>query len=91
MEKHKINEKTQKSWKKQKYHEKTTFSQNAATALGPSSKDRARCEVSAGIKDLSVRPLSVEFRRFEVSNRMSAPMSYITVLYVEIIYIMCLV
>ena len=46
--------------KNKKKHEKTTFSQNAATALGPSSKDRARCEVSAGIKDLSVRPLSVE-------------------------------
>ena len=48
------------SWKRRTNHEKTTFSQNAATALGPSSKDRARCEVSAGIKDLSVRPLSVE-------------------------------
>ena len=52
--------------KKHKIHGKNNqfvenyFSQNAATALGPSSKDRARCEVSAGIKDLSVRPLSVE-------------------------------
>ena len=54
MKKHKIH------GKGKKIHEKTIFSQNAATALGPSSKDRARCEVSAGIKDLSVRPLSVE-------------------------------
>ena len=60
MKKYKIHEKTQNPWKKRKINEKTTFSQNAATALGPSSKDRSRCEVSAGIKDLSVRPLSVE-------------------------------
>ena len=60
MKKHKIHEKTQNSWKRQQIHEKTTFPRNAATALGPSSKDRARCEVSDGIKDLSVRPLSVE-------------------------------
>ena len=59
MKKHKIHEKTQNSWKRRTIHEKT-ISQNAATALGPSSKDRARCELSAGIKDLSVRPLSVE-------------------------------
>ena len=41
---------------KPKFH----FFYIAATALGPSSKDWARCEVLAGIKDLSVRPLSVE-------------------------------
>ena len=53
MKKHKIHGKGEKIMK-------NNFFQNAATALGPSSKDRARCEVSAGIKDLSVRPLSVE-------------------------------
>ena len=67
MKKHKFHGKTQNPYKKNvkfmenaKNHEQITFSKNAATALGPSSKDRVRCEVSAGIKELSVRHLSVE-------------------------------
>ena len=56
----------------------------AQICLKPIQEDASRCVLFGGIADLSVRPLSVEFWRFEVSNRISAPMSYITFWYVWI-------
>ena len=54
----------------------------AQISLKPMQEDASRCVVFGGIADLSVRPLSVEFWRFEVSNRISVPMSYITFWYI---------
>ena len=54
MEKRKIREKNAKFMKKHK------IQSIAATALGPSSKDRSRSEDSGSYTNISVRPLSVE-------------------------------
>ena len=50
----------------------------APTALGPSLKDRARNLVQIPLKISFIGPLSVELWRFEVGNRISVPMLYIT-------------
>ena len=51
---------------------------NAQIGPGPCAKDASRREGFDSFADLAVRPLSVEFRRFEVSVRISVPMLYIT-------------
>ena len=68
-----------KIWEKNaKFMKKHKIQNIAATALGPSPKDRSRSEDSGSYTNISVRPLSVELWRFEVSNRISVPMLYIT-------------
>ena len=70
-----------KIWEKNaKFMKKHKIQNIAATALGPSSKDRSRSEDSGSYTNISVRPLSVELWRFEVSIRISVPMLYITFL-----------
>ena len=54
-----------KNWKKNaKFMKKHKIQNIAATALGPSPKDRSRSEDSGSYTNISVRPLSVELWRF---------------------------